>query len=149
MRTEPHKGPIDHILRPLLPWRGPEGAITECGLSASDADHITRAEFLQRRKVLGPQRASLFTCMTCSQTADRWETWEEDPRVALTREIEWERGLASWHARTDRGQRLKDELLAVAGLIESHREEFAAALKTIEGRREWNARKDALRKSDG
>ena len=29
------KEPVDHILRPKLPWRTGEGAITECGYDAA------------------------------------------------------------------------------------------------------------------
>jgi hypothetical protein len=82
--------------------------------------------------------------MTCAQTAGRYGTWEEDPRLALHREIEWERGGAHYFAREDRGQLLKDELLAVAALIEAHRDEFDASIKASEGRREWLARKEAM-----
>lgn len=141
------KEPVDHILRPGLPWRNGAGAITECGLGAEDAKTITRAEFRQRRKDLGAQRAAMFTCMNCSQTSDRWETWEQDPRVAMSREIEWERGGAYWHARDDRGHRLRDELLAVAELIEAHREQFEAFIDAGERRREWLEKKAAMERA--
>lgn len=43
------KEPVDHILRPSLPWRASnEGAITECGFDASKVKPLTRAEFFQR-----------------------------------------------------------------------------------------------------
>lgn len=138
------KEPVDHILRTGLPWRDDETAITECGIAADQTKTITRAEYVARRKDLGQQRAAMFTCMTCSQTSDRWGRWEEDPRVALAREIEWERGGAYYRARNDRGERLKDELLAIFGLIEVHRDEFDAAIKASEGRREWLERKAAM-----
>lgn len=138
------KEPVDHILRPGLPWRSAAGAITECGLFGNESKTITRAEYLQRRKDLGPQRASMFTCMTCSQTAGRWQTWEQDARVAMSREIEWERGSAYWQGRTDRGHSLKDELLAIANLIAAHREEFDALIAADQARREWLEKKAAL-----
>lgn len=139
------KEPVDHILRPPLPWRLPEhGAITECGLDASEAKTISRADYLQRRKDLGVQRAAMFTCMNCSQTTDRWASWEEDPRVVMVREIEWERGAAYWRSRTDRGQRLKDELIAIASLIEAHRSEFEDTLAANERRRDWLEKKAAM-----
>lgn len=137
------KEPVDHILRPTLPWR-PEGGITECGYDASKVKTLTRKEFLDRLKTMGQQRTAILTCMTCSDTARRWGTWDDDPRLALHREIEWERGGYYFRARTDRGERLRDELLAIAGLIESHPDEFEAAIKTLEDRRAWNGRKDAL-----
>ena len=119
------KDPVDHILRPRLPWRGDEGAITECGYDASKVRTLTRDEYFQRRKGLGQQRCAMLTCMTCADTAGRWGTWADDPRRALEREIVWEHG-GGYRARTDRGDRLKDELGAIAALIESHPDEFAA-----------------------
>ncbi len=134
------KDPVDHILRPLLPWRTNDGAMTECGLNAAKVSTLTREEFALRFKDYGQQRTAMTTCMTCSDTARRWGTWEDDPRRALEREINWEHG-GGYRARTDRGDRLKSELLAIAGLIESHREEFDAAVAAAEQRREWLAKK--------
>jgi|SRR5580765_4858634 hypothetical protein len=141
------KEPVDHILRSRLPWRQPdEGAITECGYDASKVATITRAAFLQRQKDLGVQRTALLTCMTCSDTARRWGTWDDDARLALGREIEWERGSNYGRAREDRGHRLKDELLAIAALIEAHREEFDAAITAGQQRREWLEKKAAMQR---
>jgi hypothetical protein len=86
----------------------------------------------------------LLTCMTCADTARRWGTWEDDPRLAVQREIEWERGNAYWRGREDRGQRLKDELVAIAKLIEAHRDEFGATIAEDNQRREWLEKKQAL-----
>ena len=135
------KEPVDHILRPQLPWRD-HGGITECGYDGSKVKIITRAEYIERRKELGQQRTAMFTCMTCAETATRWGTWEADPRKALEREIHWETG---W-AREDRGIRLRDELLAIAELIENHRDEFDAHLALTEQRRSWNDMKTAALK---
>lgn len=135
------KEPVDHILRPSLPWRHGEGAITECGYDASKVKTLTRDEFLQRLKELGQQRTALLTCMTCSDTARRWGAWSDDPRLAMSREIEWERGGRYSYPRNDRGERLKDELLAIEALIEAHREEFDGIIAAAVARREWNERK--------
>lgn len=132
------KDPVDHILRPQLPWRTDAG-ITECGLNASKAPTLTRDQFFQRLKDMGKQRTAMMTCMTCSDTASRWGTWDDDPRKALEREIQWEAG---WR-RTDRGERLRDELAAAAALIEAHREEFETYITNIEQRRVWNEKKAA------
>ena len=138
------KEPVDHIVRPRLPWRSAgDGEITECGFDASKVKTLTRAEFFQRLKDYGQQRTALLTCMTCSDTARRWESWENDPRQALAREIHWERG--EWRPRTDRGQRLHDELIAIAALVEAHRDEFVSILKANEGRREWLEKKAAMK----
>lgn len=140
------KEPVDHILRPRLPWRPSDAApITECGYDATKVKSLTREEFFKREKDLGRQRTAMLTCMTCADTARRWGTWDDDPRLAMQREIEWERRAPYYARPTDeRGTRLKDELLAIAGLIESHSEEFDAAVNEIEQRREWNKKKAAV-----
>lgn len=141
------KQPVDHILRPRLPWRSPhEAPITECGYDATKVPTVTRATYFERLKALGQQRCALFICMTCADTARRWGTWDDDPRVALEREITWEHGGYWTRSRTDRGERLRDELTAIAALIGSHREEFEAVLVAIAERRAWNERKDALKR---
>lgn len=137
------KEPVDHILRPRLPWRGDEAAITECGFDASKVKTLTRAEFSTRLKDMGQQRTAMLTCMTCSDTARRWGTWEDDPRRALEREIVWEYG-GGYRPRSDRGERLRDELLALAALVEAHRDEFDAAMTATEQRRDWLEKKAAL-----
>ena len=143
------KDPVDHIERPRLPWRQTsEGAITECGLDASKTRPITREEFLQREKDYGQQRNALLTCMTCRGTAMRWGTWADDPRAAMQREIEWE-GTGRWSYQKGRGERTKDELLAIAALIEAHSDEFQARLTETEQRREWLKKKAAMEKRPG
>lgn len=138
------KEPVDHIERPRLPWRNSgEGAVTECGYDATKVKTLTREEFFQREKDLGQQRCAMFTCMTCAQTAKRWGKWADDPRLAVQREIEWEG--VRW-SRENRGQRLKDELLAIAALIEAHREEFDAHVQATTQRREWLDKKAAMEK---
>jgi hypothetical protein len=134
------KEPVDHILRPKLPWRSGDAGITECGYDATKVKTLTREEFFQRLKEYGQQRTALVTCMTCSDTARRWETWDNDPRKALEREISWECG---WR-RSDRGVRLRDELFAIAAIIETHPEEFAAHMAATEQRRAWLEKKETL-----
>lgn len=134
------KQPVDHILRSQLPWRDPSApAITECGYEASKVKTITREQFAARQKELGEQRCSLFTCMTCAQTVERWETWDEDPRKAVGREVEWE--ASRWGA--DRGNQLKDELVALAAIAQAHRAEFESIIQGIRERRDWQERKAA------
>lgn len=130
------KEPVDHILRPQLPWRN-ESALTECGYDATKVKALTREEYFARLKDMGQQRTAMLTCMTCGDTARRWGTWADDPRKALDREIQWESG---WR-RYDRGTQLRDELTAIAALVAMHREEFDAALELIEQQRAWNERK--------
>ena len=137
------KEPVDHILRPRLPWRSDEGAITECGYDASKVKALTREEAVGRFKEFGRQRFAMFTCMTCMDTANRWGTWDVDPLQAMDREIMWERG-SGYRAREDRGHRLRDEFIAIAALIEAHRDEFLAIINESEQRRAWNEKKAAL-----
>lgn len=134
------KEPVDHILRPQLPWRI-GGGITECGYNSEKVSTLTRDGYFARVKDMGKQRAAMITCMTCLQTAERWSTWEDDPRAAIHRELEWEQH-GRW-SREDRGKRLHDELLAIADLIGNHREEFDAHIVATEQRREWVAKKSA------
>jgi len=126
------KEPVDHVQRPSLPWRA-QGGMTECGMNAASVKTLTREEFFARLKDYGAQRTALLTCMTCSDTARRHGTWEDDPRRALDREIQWE---SAWR-RTDRGEVLRDELLAIAALIEAHRDEFDEHLNSTMQRRAW------------
>lgn len=130
------KEPVDHILRPRLPWRAPsEPAVTECGYDASKVTTLTREEFFARQKDMGKQRCALVTCMTCSDAAKRWPTWEEDPRKALEREIQWECG---WRKLAE-GTRLRDELRALASLVAAHHDEYRALIE----RQAWNEMKAA------
>jgi hypothetical protein len=116
------KDPVDHILRPALPWRS-VAAVTECGYDASKVKTITRSEFAQRVKDYGKQRAAMVTCMTCSQTSERYATWDEDPREAIEREVNWE---SKW--RRPRDTQLRDELLAIEAMIAADPETFKRAL---------------------
>jgi hypothetical protein len=129
------KTPVDHILRPALPWRG-TAAITECGYDATKVKIISRSEHAQRVKDYGQQRAAMLTCMTCSQTSARYAAWEEDPREAIEREVNWE---SKW--RKPRGNQLRDELLAIEALIAAHPDEFKQSIADIQSRREWLERK--------
>jgi hypothetical protein len=144
------KEPVDHIVRPRLPWR-PESdpAITECGYNAASVKALSREDYLKRVKQYGPQRTGLVTCMTCMYTASRWPTWQDDPRLAVSREVEWE--APHWgldrkiHER--RGCQLRDELLAIELLIAAHAEEFRQLLGGIDARRQWVERKSRNEKA--
>lgn len=133
------KEPVDHIVRPLLPWRDARAAITECGYDASKVKAISRDQYRQRVKEFGRQRTAMLTCMTCAETAERWGTWADDPRQSLEREINWE----SVRWRNDRGNRLRDELLAIEALIDAHKDEFLSHIETTEQKRAWLEKKAA------
>lgn len=136
------KEPVDHILRPQLPWRT-GGGVTECGYDASKVQTLTRDEYFARLKDLGQQRCAMMTCMTCADTARRWGTWDDDPRKAVEREVQWECG---WR-RSDngRGVRLRDELLALAALSEAHGDEFRAHIERLEQQRAWIEKKQGVK----
>jgi hypothetical protein len=134
------KEPVDHIPRPLLPWRAPsEADITECGARCCEVRTITREAFRTRVKAQGIQRAAMITCMTCLHAIERSPSWAEEPRLVLQRAIEWEnpwwsvRSIVGSYVREQRGHLLKDELVALAALAEAHPEEFKAALE----RQKW------------
>lgn len=138
------KEPVDHIIRPQLPWRKSEDEqLTECGYAASKVNAISRDEFLKRIKEFGQRRTAMMTCMTCANTAGRWGTWDDDPRTALSREIAWETAGGGYRAKRNiHGQRLKDELLAISALIDAHREEFDDLVDQIIKRRDWIDQKE-------
>lgn len=53
------KDPVDHIIRPKMPWRNDNG-ITECGLNADKVSTLTRTDFFKRLKDLGQQHRVNF-----------------------------------------------------------------------------------------
>jgi hypothetical protein len=119
-------GPLSHVLRAALPWRdGP--VLTECGKPPADgAPTLTHAEFAAQVKREGQRRASKSICMTCWDTADRHRgtSWEADPLGVLSREIGWARYFTG-HVRDDpAARRFHTEVLAIAELIDRHRDEF-------------------------
>lgn len=123
------KEPVDHIERPFLPWRSEkETTLTECGYEAIKVKTLTRSEFFRRLKEYGQQRTAILTCMTCMQTAQRWATWDEDPRDALSREIQWEGRFSDNH-----GHRLRDELRAIAIMVKAYPEEFKELVHRVTG----------------
>ena len=129
------KEPVDHILRPCLPWRE-ASIVTECGYNATNVKTISREEFLVRLKEYGKQRTAMVTCMTCSNTAGRWGTWDDDPRQAIEREVSWENPRIR-----GRGTALLDELKAIAEIIDLHPEEFKRLLEKVRWVNKKNARK--------
>lgn len=115
--------PREHIERAPLPWRGV--TLTECGLTIADLQHVlTRAQFTAKIDEQGQQRAAFTTCMTCWNTAGRWENaWRRSgPVAAMEREVQ----------RHSEHKRLERELYAIGVLIEAHREEFDAYVVGLE-----------------
>jgi hypothetical protein len=123
MSTEP----LTHVTRPSLPWRDPSTAMTECGLQADSYPSVSRDEASAKWRKMGAQRASLWFCMTCVHTAERWPDWDTDPVGCLGRYVAAGR-------RRPRGTESDDfrrELLAIAKLIELHRDDFDSLIADL------------------
>lgn len=113
---------LDHVRRPQPPWR-PAADVTECGLPGDGLPTLSRDQLASRLAQLGAQRTAMTTCMTCLSTARRWPTFDADPVAALARES---------HNNADPADTgLRDELLAIAALIQRHPDEFADLLNGI------------------
>jgi hypothetical protein len=116
-------GPLDHILRPVPPWRVVQ-PLTECGLAGARGELINREEFDARIARYGKARTAFTVCMTCFQTARRWQTWEQDPlRVVARDDNPYAAG---------QGEVLREELRALAALAEAHRDEFGDLLAGLQ-----------------
>lgn len=137
--------PLTHILRTPLPWR--ESGKTICGKPVGQyADglvvNLPDAQATVRR--LGKQRFALLFCMTCASNADRWSSWEDNPRGRLARELGYE-GLTKTDPIIDH------ELRAIVRLIEVHRGEFdelvesyaSGGIVTMASLRESRSRREA------
>lgn len=112
----PEKIPLRHIERPPLPWQ--TYRLTECGHDIAEfAEVLSRDEAVRQHKAMGHQRFGLITCMSCIGTANRWTTWDEDPVQRMGREFYMGRAPKA-------GDRFRRELLAIAALVDAHREEF-------------------------
>ena len=120
-------GPLDHVERPLLPWR--RVGLTECGLPSANHPVITRDEHAERVKKLGVQRASFLTCQTCTSAAGHgWPTWAENPVGLMSRETQVWR---CWGGPRPAEALLDAELRAIAALVEAHRDEFDGYLSGL------------------
>ena len=119
------KPSINHVERPAPPWRSTPGR-TECGLPVAGHPVITRTEFEDMVRRLGDQRASMFLCMTCWSTASRWPDWVTDPVQVVMRETYGGRGRTTATNRAE--PTFRDELRALAALVDAHRDEFDAYL---------------------
>lgn len=135
MTRKPH---FDHVARPVPPWR--DVVLTECGLPIEDTRVvISRQDFQDKVRRQGQQRAALSTCMTCWETAARWEDWTVSPSDVIRRE--W----ATWRGR-ESATRLNAELRAIAALIEAHRDEFDGYLAGLEQTADLEAARQARRR---
>lgn len=137
METEP----LTHVIRPTLPWRDPSMAMTECGLQADSYPSVSRDEASARWRKLGAQRASLWFCMTCVQTAERWPSWDQDPVGCIGRYTE----RARYRRGDTEGDEFRRELIAIAQLIELHRDDFDGIVAGLGETVSLRDRRDARR----
>lgn len=115
------KPAVDHVMRDPLPWR--DVALTECGL-VPGANTLSRDQFAARINDLGQQRAAMVTCMTCFNTVRNWPTWLQDPAKRLARD--------AYRPSGPEYEQLNSELIAMAALVEAHRDEFDAMMAGLE-----------------
>lgn len=111
---------LDHVARPMLPWR--VSHLTECGLSTSSLPVIDVDTLIARIGRLGQRRTALGVCMTCWTTASHSKKWDIDPVSVMEREV-----------RRHKPKQLERELRAIAALINAHREEFDTAVAGLAG----------------
>ena len=122
----PEDLPLEHVIRSRPPWRtGPD--ITECGKRVAGQPVITRDAFLAKVRSQGKQRSAMTTCMTCWNTAASHPSWDENPVASLVREarqFEFARWEGTFGGESAKTVTFRDELLAIAALIDAHRDEF-------------------------
>lgn len=142
--TEMGPLPMEHVERPLLPWRAPARKLSECGLPAGEGRvMLTRDEFAAKVRRQGKQRAALTTCITCWTTALRWPTWDENPVACMQRETH----SASRHNfNAQGGAGFRQELLALAELVTRHRAEFDGLVEGLADTTDLSARRAARRR---
>lgn len=127
--------PLEHVERPQPPWR--DLHLTECGRDTATVPVITRDQLIAKVKHQGQQRAAFTTCMTCWQRCRYTQAWDTNPVSCLMREaaryehISMRRALFTdrklappENQRITEAGRFRDELLAIAALIDAHRDEF-------------------------
>jgi hypothetical protein len=120
------KDPVDHVIRPNLPWR--VEALTECGKPVADVRAaITRDQAVKKVKDQGQQRAAMSTCMTCWSTAERHRDWAAAPAEVMAREVKG----VTWYAPGQSDQ-INRELRAIAAIVDAHRDEFDAYLAGLD-----------------
>lgn len=128
----------EHIIRrATLPWRPPETQLTECGKLADRYPSITFDAFTTKVRGQGQTRAAMSTCMTCWNTATRYQPWAVDPVDALRREL---------HGMRTDTDALRHELWAIAAIIDAHRDEFDGYLHGLQQTTDLTARRLAKRR---
>jgi len=130
--------PLKHIRRPNFPWR--DATLTECGRRVDDVRAwIDRDEALALVQKHGMKRAAFILCMTCTETANRWPQWHDDPRGALAREF----------LGTGRDPEMGDYLKAIGLLVTAHRQEYDELLASLKATVSMNEARQRRRRATG
>jgi hypothetical protein len=154
--------PIEHVARPQPPWRA-AALLTECGRPADAVTVITRDQFIAKIKRLGQQRAAYTSCMVCWDKCRHNHDWDVDPVGCLMREAaryEHASMRRVYYGGNDlrdvaESQRAADaigfrnELLAIAALVEAHRTEFDEYCDGLASTSDLAARRTAQQHSRG
>jgi hypothetical protein len=130
----------EHVRRVQLPWREQEAGLTECGLEAAKFQSLDYRELLDKVRSQGQARAALSTCMTCWQTAERYQgSWNQQsrdfraPSLVQVLHRELERHLWGRAPKPDpQAKRIGHEIAALAQLAELHRGEFEEIIRQLE-----------------
>ena len=107
--------PLEHVARVLIPWSTRPG-LTECGRKLNDvAAVIDLPAFVAKYNRLGKTRMAMTTCMTCwARLQYGSHYWEKHPAEVLNRDL----------GRYEERAVITAELLALAALVEAHRQEY-------------------------
>lgn len=116
----------DHVVRATVPWRSDQ--LTECGRPLSDVAAVISADELDSRITkFGEARAAFTVCTMCWPTAVGAPRWDADPVAVLDRET---RRAQRAPGRREH-QQLRTELLAIAALIDAHRQEYGSTIQGL------------------
>ena len=119
-------GPPRHLERYAPPWAS--GRFTICGRPLDDVSAwLTYDEGRALIAKIGETRARLLLCQTCLSMQTRIahpRKWESDPVQIVN---DYTRHFYA-PGNDPAAQQIRAELLAIARLIEAHRDEFAASV---------------------
>ena len=151
--------PMEHVQRPQPPWRAAR-LLTECGRPTDGMTVISREQLITKVKRQGQKRAAFTTCMVCWDKCRTNHAWDVDPVGCLMREAaryEWISRRVAYgnYDAGDPGEkapsavRFRNELLAIAALIEAHQDEFDDLCEGLAATGDLTARRRARRAAEG
>lgn len=123
------KPQVAHIVIPRIPWRTVDR--TYCGRDPQEFKKIASLADAQRRwKEVGAKRAAYEFCVTCVETANRHQPWDQNPVAAVHYAYN---KFGEWSRESPERDVAFAELRALAALVEAHREEFEQAVADLGG----------------